>query len=535
MASEISSVEDEVEEAVVQEGAEPKEKEKTSKKKRYGELLRGSNARVAQIDEQIQSCQDELRAVRERREKRLERLRLIRERQREYESELKKNRELQKYRSDAATRIQALVRGYFIRKYFRLTVATKKEAQQLQCQRLQLNTQLQHLRHCVHDLQHVEAEQQDAAVHIQAWWRGILARHLVRVLHVHRRVQDIWDEMEGAATRIQSQLRGHSARNMFKALEKEVRDAARKRARMELEMSNRSVLIIQRAARGFLGRKKAMRRRDFLRRELDNGDEEPAHSKKTPNRGGETRSDRGDRGDGEHRDGGHGNGRGRGDRSADHERQRGGDHSQWNSNGGNHKSNGSAGQGKRRAQQADDKRPGATAAKSAKRHSARHSTKRVGGGFLPDDPTRVSSDSSDGPEEGDHSDERGRHGASNGADRHNGNRKDRRSRRDRPRKVKRGSASRGSPDRDSRDDDGEPSSPPRDVHAAEEMPERSIAAVSVLAASLFDVSLQKAAVELVQVAAAPKELPLLSLENMDVLHPNPRYKEVAQRLFESYF
>merc|ERR1719160_2457808 len=116
-------------------------------------------------------------------------------------------------------------------------------------------------------------------------------------------------------------------------------------------MNNRSVLAIQRSARGYLGRKEAMRRREVMRRELEKGDEEPPSAKKVPNRGAP-------------------GGGGDGGRSYRDERQRGGDHIHW---GGreNHpiKGGGTPGQGKRRDKPSDDKsKAGGT--KASKRHSS---------------------------------------------------------------------------------------------------------------------------------------------------------------------
>lgn len=492
---------------------EGKGSEKKAKKEKYGELLRGSELRVKNIDDEIARCNEELRKVRERRSKRDERLKEMRELQRQYQAHRDKSRAAFQKQRTAAVYIQKLVRGYFIRKYFRLTVTTSKELQQLQCQRRDLNVQLQGLRHCVHNLEFVEDDKAAAAVKIQAWWRGNLGRHLVKVLHVHRRVFDQMEEMEHAATRLQAKVRGHNARKAYRSMEQEVAEAAQKRALMEVEMNNRSVLTIQRATRGYLGRKEAMRRRDAARREMEKGDEEPSNSKKLPNRGvqGDPRAERGgDTGDGgrSHRD----------DRAA----------IQW---GGreNHavKGGGTPRQGKNRDKSSEDKSK-AGGSKPAKRHSSRTS-KRVGGELLDQD----ASESSDGEEHLD------RVGSGAGAGDRGSSRKGR-GRKSNKRKVKRGSTSRGSPDRDVRDDDhaGGPSPPPRDnfeTHMGGE-PERSIAAVSVLAASLFDVTLQKAAVELGQLASGtPKELPMLASENSDMLLPNPRFKEVATRLFEPHF
>jgi len=499
-------------------GSEDMGPNKASKKRsKYGELLRGSQMRVKGIEDELASFQKELNVVQGRRHKRDERLAEMRELQRQYQAELKKRRELIQKQNEAATRIQRNIRGYFIRMYFRLTVASAKEHQQLQCQRMNLNVQLQGLRHCVHNLEHVEGDRVTAAVKIQAWWRGTLGRHLVRILIVYKKIEGEWEKMEYSATRVQSLARGHFARKNYKTMEQEVVEATRRRNLMEMEMNNRSVLTIQRATRGYLGRKEAMRRRDIVRRELEKegGDVEPSSPKKLEKKGAaDVHKDRHDRsvedGSKSHRD--------------DH--KRGGDHIHWGGReNAHHKVGGPTGQGKKRDKSSDEKNK-AGGTKPSKRHSTRPS-KRVDG---------EDSESSDGGEE--HSDERCRSGGGGSGDR-SGSRKGR-SRKSRPRKVKRGSMSGGSPDRDVRDDDhgGGPSPPPREnfeTHIGGE-PERSIGAVSLLAASLFDVTLQKAALELSQVAAAaPKELPALALENPEMLTPNPRYKEVAARLFEPHF
>ena len=159
-----------------------------------------------------------------------------------------------------------------MRKRWTSVVGTSLQAKISTAARLpeQLRESLGDMRQTVHDLKYGRGAHESSATRVQAWWRSILARRVVRVLAVARACAQLHARLRGAATRIQSWIRKTIAVRRFQPLiERGLLE--RQARRIQEQMAGiRATILLQSAFR----RRLARRRVEEVRR-LQQQREEP--------------------------------------------------------------------------------------------------------------------------------------------------------------------------------------------------------------------------------------------------------------------
>jgi len=177
---------------------------------------------------------------------------------------LRKNRAFRQERAQRlAMRMQACIRGWLVRK--RVVVALNKElaaqAGVAACMPDQLRDQLRDLKHTVHELKYQPDHRHAATVRLQAWWRGFLARRVVAVLRVAKKMREVYHRMSVAATKLSAWYRAISTRLRYRD---EIRARMREtfdRQMEEMALGLQTIIKLQRAFRAKL----ALRRLEAFR------------------------------------------------------------------------------------------------------------------------------------------------------------------------------------------------------------------------------------------------------------------------------
>lgn len=152
--------------------------------------------------------------------------------------------------------MQAAVRGWLVRR--RVVKALDHSAMQNLNHAAMLPSilrdQLRDLQHGVHDLKYREDERLVAAVRLQAWWRSIIARRVVKVIRIYHTLRVIRQAMSSAALSIQAWYRGTRTKlRLRNAIRARMEDTRRKQYQ-NMETALKCIIQIQRGFRGKLAR-----------------------------------------------------------------------------------------------------------------------------------------------------------------------------------------------------------------------------------------------------------------------------------------
>lgn len=193
----------------------------------------------------------------------------------------------------AATKIQALVRSYFVRRFIMPSVLEAKATEELEKSRIALEETMLGLHQNIHDLAFLEQDQRNAATHIQAWWRGILARRVVGIIVIRHHLDVVRKSMAKGATKIASIIRGRQARMGCSRLRHEKEQRVQQARKQQSDRMMRAVIKIQSHFRRTVALRAMKARRALLVRELD-GDatkETQADSGRKPQKGRKRNAD----------------------------------------------------------------------------------------------------------------------------------------------------------------------------------------------------------------------------------------------------
>lgn len=164
----------------------------------------------------------------------------------------------------AARRLQSFFRSYFTRKAIRSAMKTWQQREEVtEYLKQGLRVELWKLKQQCHDLEFNEEEKRSAAVVVQSFWRGILARRLVTVLQASRLVEHTRSGVHKCATLINAAARGRLGRKVGKklwAIQQEALRVAEEAAQREREIQ--AAQFIQRIYRGFAARRDTRRLRE---------------------------------------------------------------------------------------------------------------------------------------------------------------------------------------------------------------------------------------------------------------------------------
>lgn len=135
---------------------------------------------------------------------------LIKEQNRALKREAKQERIRMKHVN--ATKIQALIRSFLIRRQVLPTVLEAKRKKELQKSRVALEDTMLGLHQNIHDLAFLQEDRRNAATRLQKWWRGVLAKRVVAIINLRHQLVQVASQMAKAATQISAIARGRQAR-----------------------------------------------------------------------------------------------------------------------------------------------------------------------------------------------------------------------------------------------------------------------------------------------------------------------------------
>lgn len=169
--------------------------------------------------------------------------------------------EREKRRLQVTSRLQSVVRGWLVRKRIvaamdHRTVQNLRRAAQLPDL---LRKQLKQLQHSTHALKYRDEERQIAAVKLQAWWRLIAARRVVKLIQWAHMMQVISAQMAVAATKIQAWHRGVTTKLSLRDQIQEKMDQTRQQQFRDMEIALHCIIQIQRGYRAKLARRQRVR------------------------------------------------------------------------------------------------------------------------------------------------------------------------------------------------------------------------------------------------------------------------------------
>lgn len=152
------------------------------------------------------------------------------------------------------------------------------------------------MREAVHDLNFDQGDKERATVRLQSWWRGLLVRRVVRILHIWKKLFEVQRVLEKAALMIQGRFRGVRAKHLVRELRNHRQELADRAKRAQDEEVRRKIVKIQTAVRNWLARKEVRRRRMARAKAL-----EEEELRDTAGGGGGEHGRRGGRGKRDHR------------------------------------------------------------------------------------------------------------------------------------------------------------------------------------------------------------------------------------------
>lgn len=172
------------------------------------------------------------------------------------EQSMNKAERLQR-RLKVTSRMQACVRGWLVRKRV-IAALDHRTVQNLRHAAMLpdlLREQLMQLQHGVHDLKYKPEGKVVAAVKLQAWWRSIAARRVVKVVQLSNLLQAIGGQMAKAATVIQAWFRGATTKLKWRNAIISRMLATREQQYRDMVTALRSIVQIQRGYRAKLARR----------------------------------------------------------------------------------------------------------------------------------------------------------------------------------------------------------------------------------------------------------------------------------------
>jgi len=168
-----------------------------------------------------------------------------------------------------ATKIQALIRSFFVRAFVLPSVLETKATAELKRSRVALSETMLCLHQNIHDLAFIEQDRCVSATRIQAWWRGVFAKRIVAIISLRIHLFKMGKRMDQAATRIAAYHRGQQARMGCTRLrlerEKRMQQANKKK---EAQMI-RAIIKVQSHIRRRMAMKNIQVRREALSKELE--------------------------------------------------------------------------------------------------------------------------------------------------------------------------------------------------------------------------------------------------------------------------
>jgi len=192
---------------------------------------------------------------------------LVREQDRARRREAKAER--MRMRHVQTTKIQALVRSYFVRRFVMPSVLEAKDAEELKKSRIALEDTMLGLHQNIHDLAFLEQDQRQAATHIQAWWRGVLAKRVVAIIGIRHHLHALRMVLAKAATQIASVVRGRQARMGCTRLRMEKQKRVQQAIKMQSDRMMKAVVKIQSNVRRKAAIETTKARRAHLAKELE--------------------------------------------------------------------------------------------------------------------------------------------------------------------------------------------------------------------------------------------------------------------------
>lgn len=188
--------------------------------------------------------------------------------------------ERMRLRNASATKIQALVRSFFVRRHVLPSVLERKRIEELEGSRIALADSMLGLHQNIHDLAFLDEDRYREATRIQAWWRGVHARRIVQIVKLRNRLATLHRNLSKAATKLQTITRGRQARRgcMRLRLERERQKLQAERAANDKMM--KAVIKIQSHVRRRAAIKYTTARKAEMAKELEGGRE--GHSTATP-------------------------------------------------------------------------------------------------------------------------------------------------------------------------------------------------------------------------------------------------------------
>lgn len=228
-----------------------------------------SKLRLFQVDDSLSHCQIEVTDLRDKHVRNDQRRKdlLVKEENRALRREAKKER--MRMRHYSATKIQAFVRSFFARRFILPSVLEAKATEELKKSRVALAETMLGLHQNIHDLAFLELDQKQAATHIQAWWRGVLAKRVVAIVRIRFHLKLVHMQMAKSATRISSIARGRQARMGCFRLRREKEKRVQQAKKMQSDRMLKAVIKIQSHARRRAAITYTQARRAMLAKELD--------------------------------------------------------------------------------------------------------------------------------------------------------------------------------------------------------------------------------------------------------------------------
>jgi hypothetical protein len=171
-------------------------------------------------------------------------------------------------RLQVTARLQACVRGWLYRRRVVAAMRAKSVQTSLISDKMPglLRRQLHDLQHEVHGLQYRAEDRVDASLKLQAWWRAIVARRVVKLAQLSRALQVLVQRMEAAAIVVQAWFRGTTTKLRLRG-EIQARIAATKHLQyLEIEVALKCIIQIQRGYRAKLAKRLVYHK--FLESEL---------------------------------------------------------------------------------------------------------------------------------------------------------------------------------------------------------------------------------------------------------------------------
>lgn len=225
--------------------------------------------RLVQVDGALSQCSEGLIGLRQAHLRNEERRQegLVREQNRARRREAKQERIRWKHKM--VTKLQALVRSHFVRRFVLPTIIELKESDELDKSRVALKETMLGLHQNIHDLSFLDEDRDHTATRIQAWWRSVLSNRVVAIIVIRHHLDEVSRQMGQAATGISAIVRGRQARQDCARLRTE-REARMRKARIQQsDRMLKSVIKIQSHCRRRRAIMTTQARREHLARELE--------------------------------------------------------------------------------------------------------------------------------------------------------------------------------------------------------------------------------------------------------------------------